>query len=136
MCPASRSLSLLENFYFISFDSTGAVTACNLEWLSAGYMENSLHRLVVAYTLGVVATNDAMQRVVQCNVVLLYYLIIANDVDGGIGGNKGNLVDLFVAEKVIGNLNNTLLTQLATLQVVANGNACLLVTTHLLIPPT
>ena len=85
-------------------------------------MKYRIHRLIITYALGVVTTNYPTQGVMQRNIVLLYNLIVAYNIDGSIGCYKGYLVYLFVSKEIIGYLDDTLLTNLSAMEVVADGN--------------
>ena len=85
-------------------------------------MEDSIHGFIGAHTLGVVATNNSTQCLMQSDVVFLHHLVVANNIDSGIGGNKGYLINLLVAEEVIGHFDNTFLSYLTTMQVITYRN--------------
>ena len=123
MCPVSKSLSLLAYLYLVGCNGAIAVATSNLKWLSVGNMEYGLHRLIVADALGIVASDNTSQCVVKCNMILLHNLIVANDIDGGIGSNECYFVYLFVAKEVVGYFNDTFSSYLATIEIVAYRNA-------------
>ena len=85
-------------------------------------METSRHRLIVSDTLLVRAFHDANQFVRQLQLALLHHLIVTNDVHTHIRSYYSNTVDFIIRKKLVSNLDDTLLTQQLTVEVIANGD--------------
>ena len=84
--------------------------------------ETCTHRFVVGDALVVVATNNADKLLGHTHLLLLDHIIIPNDAEGDVGRDNRKLVDFVVGEKLVGNLDDTLVSHLLALEVVADGD--------------
>ena len=88
------------------------------------HMEYGLHGLVVGDAHGVVAFHDATQFVRCLNCFLLHYFVIFDNVENYFRGYHGESADFFVREELVGDLDDSFLSNLFGNKIVANGNWC------------
>ena len=68
--------------------------------------------LMVGYALGVHTLGYAFNLSGHLEFPLLYHLEVADDVNRGVGGNQGELVQFLVLEESVGNLDNALFPEM------------------------
>ena len=116
---------LLAKLYFAQLLLLVAVVATyDAEHLVNG-VEEGLHRLVVGDALRVVAFHDALQCVRSLYGLLLYDFVVLDDTQSDVRSNDRESVDFLIGEVLVGNLDDALLANLLTWQVVADGNRSL-----------
>ena len=88
-------------------------------------VKEGLHGFVVADALRVGAAHDAVKFVRDDDGLLLYHLIITDDVEHYVWRSHRETADFLVGEELVGHLDDTLAAKFVALQIVADGNTAL-----------
>ena len=114
------SLHSSDNLNVVMVSYLAAVETFERHGFAWDYVKLGGHRLRVGDALRVDALADALDALREFHGAFFLYLIVADDVEVGSGGDEGNLVDFLVLKKLVGNLDDGLLAKLLGIQVVAN----------------
>ncbi len=85
-------------------------------------MKQRRHRLIVRDALRVGAFHDSAQLFGQADFAFLHHFVVADNVQFYIGSHHGDTVYLFVAEELVGNLDDAFRAQLLALEVEADSD--------------
>lgn len=109
--PLSVELELLKHIFLL--DSISAVVTLEQERLLAFHIELGFHRLTaIAYASRVRASDYVLDAARQLHFLFPSYLIITDDIDGGVGSKQSYLVNLLRIKLSTLNLHDVLRLQL------------------------
>ena len=117
-----RYVLVLYEFYLVDVLLLLAVVAGQN---AVGYVEMGGHGLVVGDALGVVALDDALDDGRGLDGLLLYNLVVADDVQDDLRSHDGETGDFVVGEEFVRNFDNTFHANLLGWVVVTDSDGSL-----------
>jgi hypothetical protein len=85
-------------------------------------MEERGHRFVVGDTTGVVTLDEACQLIGKGESLLFNDFVITNDIEDDIGSDQGDAVDFIFPEKLTGDFDHALTSNLFGGEVITDGD--------------
>ncbi len=92
---------------------------------AVGHVEMGGHGLVVGDALGVVAFHDAFNLLRGLDGLLLNDLVVTDDVEDNFRGHDGETRNLVVGEKLVADLDDTLIADFLRGVVITDGDGSL-----------